>query len=107
MIEYYDRDGVPMSQSAWMAKFEDREYKRVATETFDGGVEVSTVWLGLNHNWDPDGLPLIFETMVFGGKKDGEQWRYSTEALAIEGHAAVVRLVLAAYAPGRATEGDG
>jgi hypothetical protein len=100
VIEYYDRDGVPMSRSAWSAKFGDYEYKRVAMETFDGGVEVSTVWLGLNHQWNPDAPPEIFETMVFGGKLDGEQWRYATEEQAMKGHAIVVQLVLAAYAPG-------
>ncbi len=46
---------------------------------------VSTIFLGLNHNWGP-GSPLIFETMVFGGKHDQEMDRYSTWEEAEEGH---------------------
>jgi hypothetical protein len=37
------------------------------------------------------GPPLIFETMVFGGSKDGEMDRYSTKEEAEKGHEAMVR----------------
>lgn len=33
---------------------------------------VSTVFLGLDHNWGDKGPPILFETMVFGMKADGE-----------------------------------
>jgi hypothetical protein len=105
MIETYDRDGNPIDEQTWAVLHADPEYKRVAFEEFDGGgVSVSTVWLGLNHEWDARRPPLIFETMVFGGKLDGEQWRFSTEEDALKGHALVVQLVLAAYAPGADAE---
>jgi len=51
----------------------------------DNDIRVSTVFLGLNYNYG-DGPPLLFETMVFGGKLDQEQWRYSTYAEAEKGH---------------------
>lgn len=41
-----------------------------------GRALVSTVFLGLNHNWG-DGPPLIWETMVFKGRLDQEQDRCS------------------------------
>ena len=50
-----------------------------------GEVSVSTVFL-----W---GHPLLFETMVFGGKLDQEQKRYSTWEEAERGHAAMVERV--------------
>ena len=51
---------------------------------------VSTVFLGLNHQFG-DGPPLIFETMIFSpGPLDQECWRYSTESEALVGHAAAV-----------------
>jgi hypothetical protein len=54
-----------------------------------GEVEVSTVFLGLDHAWG-GGTPLLFETMTFGGE-DGEwQWRYRTKAAAQAGHDRVV-----------------
>ena len=54
------------------------------------GVEISTVFLGtgflgLDHQFG-DGEPLLFETMVFGGKHDQEMERYSTWEQAAEGH---------------------
>lgn len=88
---FYDRDGLPLDLMVWARKFEDWEYKRVAFDEADG-VEVSTVWLGLDHNWG-DGRPLIFETMVFGGPHNEEQWQYSTEAEALAGHERACGLV--------------
>jgi hypothetical protein len=87
-MSYYDRDGQPLELREWSAKFEDKEYKRVALDAV-GEASVSTVWLGLNHQWG-DGPPLIFETMVFGGKHDEDQWRWSTEADALAGHERIV-----------------
>jgi hypothetical protein len=54
-----------------------------------GEVKVSTVFLGLDHNWS-DGPPILFETMVFGGEHDGECERYSTWEEAEAGHVAVL-----------------
>ena len=34
-----------------------------------GGVIISTVFLGINHNWG-EGDPILFETMVFGGDEE-------------------------------------
>ena len=52
-------------------------------------VMVSTVFLGLDHQFGK-GPPLLFETLVFGGPRDGDQWRYSTWDEAEAGHKAVV-----------------
>ena len=42
-----------------------------------GFTEVSTVFLGLDHNHF-GGRPLLFETMIFGGEHEGELTRCST-----------------------------
>ena len=55
-------------------------------------VRISTVFLGINHQYG-DGLPLLFETMVFGGKLDGEMDRYSTWKEAETGHDRIVQIV--------------
>jgi hypothetical protein len=88
---YYDRDSQPCSQQFWISKLRDLDYKRVAY-TVIGEMYVSTVWLGLNHSF-VDGPPEIFETMVFGGELDQEQWRYSTIEQARAGHEDVVTIV--------------
>jgi hypothetical protein len=48
-------------------------------------VRVSTVFLGLNHQWFPEGPPLLFETMIFGGGNDYQE-RYATWEEAEKGH---------------------
>jgi hypothetical protein len=65
--------------------------RRVAWDKFDG-VEVSTVFLGLDHRFG-DGPPLIFETMIFGGQLDEETERYSTWDEAVAGHKKMVERV--------------
>lgn len=52
--------------------------------------EVSTVFVGLNHAIDPTVPPILWETMVFGGKLDGEMARYDSEAAARVGHIQMV-----------------
>lgn len=89
--KYYGRDGTPMAFEKWAESFGEPEAKRVARTTV-GEVNVSTVWLGLDHSFG-GGPPLIFETMIFGGRHSEEQWRYSTEEEALTGHRAAVDLV--------------
>ena len=63
--------------------------RRVGDDTIDGQ-RVSTVFLQLDHNWEPAGIPVLFETMIFGGPHDQEMWRYHTWNEAKEGHDIVV-----------------
>ena len=53
-------------------------------------VHISTVFLGLNHNFLNEGPPLLFETMVFGGVADEEMQRYETWDEAVAGHAEMI-----------------
>lgn len=93
MSMHYDRAGAPIDMPTWASKMEDETYQVVA-RTHVGEVFVSTVWLGINHQFG-DGPPIIFETMVFGGPLDEEQVRYSTEAAALAGHDQMVARVRA------------
>ena len=90
MGRYFDMDGQPLEMMDWATRFEDAESRVLGRDDRDG-VSISTVWLGLDHSWD-DGPPLIFETMIFGGDHDQDQWRYSTREEAERGHAAAVAL---------------
>ena len=86
---YYDRNGKLLDGVlTWAALFENEAYKRVAFTRFSH-VNVSTVWLGLDHNWF-GGVPLIFETMIFGGPHDQFMRRWPTEASALAGHDRIV-----------------
>ena len=64
----------------------------VAPET-DEEVEISTVFLCLDHNHSQSGPTIVFETMVFGGKLNDSQDRYATWDEAEKGHQEMVTRV--------------
>lgn len=107
MASFYDRQGRPIDLFTWGGLIEDRNYQRVA-ETTIGRYWISTVWLGLDHNfWHPGNPPLIFETMIFDEDRvivdmfgfayhdvvDELTTRYLTEADALLGHDRIVGLI--------------
>lgn len=96
-MRYFDRDGQPISLGQYEALFTDDDYRRVALSHIDD-VEVSTVWLGLDHSLGGR-VPMIFETMIFGGPNDTECWRWSTKEQALAGHDQVCAWVRDGYSP--------
>lgn len=77
---YILKDRVPVECDIyeWGRWFETAE--RIVDKTFvTESVMVSTVFLGVDHRFG-DGPPLLFETMIFGGERDGDTWRCSTWA---------------------------
>jgi len=79
----------------WATWFEAAD-RIVKQTTPSKDVRVSTVFLGLDHQFGK-GPPLLFETMVFGGRQDGDQWRYSTWDEAAAGHEAAVDSLTRGY----------
>ncbi len=73
----------------WMATAD----RQVAHHIVSDGVSVSTVFLGLDHQFGLNGPPMLYETLVFGGPLDGEMERYPTRTLAVIGHAEMVARV--------------
>lgn len=103
MSDFYildaDHNPVPIKDVAeWARLTQDMgfHHRRVAVTALDGGVHVSTVFLGVDHNHAPSfgrkTAPILFETMIFGGKHDQEQWRYATWAEALAGHEVALKL---------------
>ena len=74
----------------WANWFETSDKARIVAKTTVGGAEVSTAFLGLDRSYG-EGHSLLFETMIFGGDRDGEQWLYGTWKEAEIGHERVVR----------------
>ena len=74
----------------WAQWFETAD-RHVANDII-GKSTISTVFLGLNHAFGRGRL-LLFETMIFDGKHDGYQDRYTTWEEAEIGHQRAVRLV--------------
>ena len=78
----------------WARWFETAGESRIVAKTqLPNDVRVSTVFLGLDHRFSLVGPPILFETMVFGGKFDGDMERYATWAAAEKGHKRMVEKV--------------
>jgi len=91
---YIEIDGRPVPATnllAWASWYETAD--RIVGRTATRNGKVSTVFLGLNHQWG-EGPPLIYQTMVSGGSLDQAQERYSSREDALIGHIAWVHRVL-------------
>ena len=92
MSKHYILDGhkpVLVDLMTWAHWFEKAD--RHVAQKIQGDVRVSTVFLGLDHQWG-EGPPILFETMIFGGKHDQYQKRYSTWNEAEQGHRVACKL---------------
>lgn len=96
MILYYDKAGQPMTSDAW-AKALEGERRVAEKKLWFGAVWISTVWLGMDHDFmfrgdKPNPHPVIFESMAFiKGAGGTEQERYSSLEAAEDGHKRMVR----------------
>lgn len=84
-----DKNPVPCSMDELLSL--SRKDNRLAYHVF-GDVQVSTVFLGLEHG-QKDGQPILFETMIFGGEFDGYQTRYTNWNDSLIGHETACNLV--------------
>jgi len=100
---YFDKQGNPITMHQWSDLRHERvvddygnitvdrmsDYARIGWQEFEGGIRVSTVWLGMDHGFG-DGPPVLFETMIFSDHEkypyNQAQTRYVTEEEASEGH---------------------
>ncbi len=95
MIQYYSPDGQPIDMADAMPLFADGDARRVAHTTITtdrGRVEVSTVFLVIDHSFSRTGPPVLWESLVFGGPEDQDMRRYRSRAEAETGHVEVVAL---------------
>jgi hypothetical protein len=83
----------------WGRWYGNHDARRVDDTEVDE-LRVSTVFLGLDHNWFGSGPPILFETMVFGADANATPGadllfcrRYATKAAAEAGHSLIVTAV--------------
>lgn len=79
-------DGAVITTSSvkeWVKWFETHD-RTIALDKLPT-CEVSTIFLGIDHAFG-EGPSILWETMVFGGKLDGERLRYTSERAALAGH---------------------
>jgi hypothetical protein len=91
---YREVDGVPVSIEGCPTPATWSSDSRIVAKTWvRPDVEVSTVFLALDHRFTPGGPPLLYETMVFRNGSGEECVRYSTRAEAHAGHEAMCEQV--------------
>ena len=88
MADHYilDNNGqpVPVDVLVWSLWYENAASRVLAqTDTTEGFV--STVFLGLDHSFG-SGPPVLWESLVFGGARDGWMDRYTSREDALLGH---------------------
>lgn len=86
-------DPVPTTDFAYWAEWrEDHEAQTQIARTVlqhptDGRIVVLTVFTGRDHRWEGSNSgPVLWETLVFGGRAQGEHDRYDSLRNAREGH---------------------
>lgn len=81
-----DKTPVAVDLTTWAEWFES--HNRSVIKTSKDDYIVSTVFLGLDHNFKDTGDPILFETMVFKNNSLAELYcdRYSTWKEAEAGH---------------------
>jgi hypothetical protein len=92
-----DNQPVPADDTLEWAKWIEMEERRIGKTQIDdsGDVWVSTVFLGMDHNFSMQGPPVLWETMVFGSEHEELKdlcERYTSYADAKAGHERIVEL---------------
>lgn len=80
----------------WGKYMWEGDNRRVAFTQITSEIEVSTVFLGIDHRIYGRGPPVLFETLVFGGPVDGSCARYTSYDDAETGHHMMVAKARAA-----------
>ncbi len=110
MIGYYVLDEKNQPKPATVeefGKFMADPFRKVVSRTdLPGDVQISTVFLGLDHGWGR-GEPVLFETMIFGGQHDQHMWRYTSREAAVLGHLEVLDALRAGLDPNEAVSDAG
>jgi hypothetical protein len=84
------RNVVRGTMDDWLAMKLDFDNRCRVASTIVGDTHVSTVFLGINHNFLDDDHPITFETMIFAPDRSEVVDRYATWAEAAAGHAKAV-----------------
>jgi hypothetical protein len=86
---YYklSEDSTPVScdiieWSRWMADVN----RTIALDEFGEWGRISTVFLGIDLSFGFGGVPVLWETIIFGGPFDSRMWRHTSKGIALDKH---------------------
>lgn len=57
----------------WAIWFEKTD--RIVRQEWVGDIRISTVFMGIDHNWSDKGPPILWETMAFSNRKNMHLYR--------------------------------
>jgi hypothetical protein len=108
-VDYFEHDFPPSEDQMRAAVYSRRAGEHAVTAT-DLRICVSTVFLSIDRSYGY-GVPVLWETMIFGGPESEWQDHYTSRGDAIAGHAACcdrTRALIAEHATEKeaATDGD-
>ncbi len=84
-------DAIGWGEWMWPEGTRTNPRRIIARTHIRKGLEVSTVFLGMDHGFRMDGgRPTLWETMIFRNGHGDEQWRYTSVIAARAGHDAAV-----------------
>ena len=93
-----DRNPVACDAKTFEKAVRDVDKRRVGLDRLAPETVVSTVFLGIDHNFSGKGPPLLFETQVVLNGELDTQVRYATWDEAEKGHAEAVAAVKESHA---------
>lgn len=85
-----------LNRGAWSRWYTTSPHDRLLFRTIIGPFTVSTVFVGMDYNFF-GGLPLLWETTIFGREDTQVERRYSTYDDAVAGHAISVLETMERY----------
>ena len=90
-LDKHDKPKLCEDTLKWAAWFETHD-RTVAVDDITSKIYVSTVFIGIDHNFSGKGLPILWESMIFNGALNGYTERYSSKKAALAGHERVVKI---------------
>jgi len=104
---YILQDGKPMpirDSFAWANWMEKHRFTETVQHDWHCGVMISTVFLGLDHNYGPNGMPILWETILFARTRKSRQCfnqtfqcRYTSQQDADNMHQHIIKLFKSGY----------
>ena len=91
-----DKEPVKSTLLEW-GRWLETSKDRIIDLTEIDGIRISTVFIGIDHNWRDSGPPILFETMIFGGEHNEYQDRCATYDEAKVMHTKAIWLVRGAH----------
>jgi hypothetical protein len=74
-------------------KLYDNPEMKITKQEYIGNILVSTVFLGTDHSFGESEIPVLWETMVFGGHYNEYQRRYTSHEDALKGHNEIINMI--------------